>query len=147
MVTHKQEFTIRAMCRILEVSASGYYRWRSRPNSLRAEENERLVGKIRAIHLKSRNNYGSPKVYRCLRQAGELCNHKRVERLMRENSIRAKRVKKFKVTTNSRHSEPVADNVLGRAFKVSEPDLVSVSEVTHSWLNRFRRLLVRLTYP
>ena len=131
MVTHKQEFTIRAMCRVLGVSASGYYQWRSRPKSLRAQENERLVGKIRSIHLKSRNNYGSPKVYRRLRQEGELCNHKRVERLMRENSIRAKRVKKFKVTTNSRHSEPVAENVLARAFNVSEPDLVWVSDVTY----------------
>jgi len=52
---------------------------------------------------------------------------------MRENSIHAKRVKKFRVTTNSRHSEPVADNVLARAFKASEPDLVWVSDVTYIW--------------
>jgi putative transposase len=130
---HTQEFAIKTMCRVLEVSASGYYRWRNRPQSERAQENERLVGKIRLIHGESRNNYGSPKVYRRLRQHGELCNHKRVERLMRENSIRAKRVKKFKLTTNSRHSEPVADNVLGRVFKASEPDKVWVSDVTYVW--------------
>jgi putative transposase len=121
------------MCRVLEVSASGYYRWRNRLQSDRVQENDRLIEKIRLIHRESRNNYGSPKVHRRLRQEGELCNHKRVERLMRENSIRAKRVKKFKMTTNSRHSEPVAENVLGRAFKVSEPDLVWVSDITYIW--------------
>jgi putative transposase len=91
------------------------------------------MGKIRAIHEQSRNNYGSPKVYRCLRRDGEECNHKRVERLMREGGIRAKRVKKFKVTTDSRHSQPVADNLLGRAFKVCEPDKVWVSDITYVW--------------
>lgn len=91
------------------------------------------MGKIRLIHRESRNNYGSPKVHRRLRQEGELCNHKRVERLMREKGIRAKRVKKFKATTNSRHSDPVADNVLARAFRVSEPNLVWVSDITYIW--------------
>lgn len=88
---------------------------------------------IRIIHKESRQNYGSPKVYRSLRRRGEACNHKRVERLMRENSIRAKRVKKFKVTTNSQHSEPVAANILDRAFTVSEPDKVWVSDITYLW--------------
>lgn len=130
---HREEFSIRAMCRVLEVSASGYYRWRGRPQSDRAQDNERLMGKIRAIHSQSRNNYGSPKVYRRLRQDGEECNHKRVARLMREDGIRAKRVKKFKVTTDSRHSQPVADNLLDRAFKVCEPDKVWVSDITYVW--------------
>jgi putative transposase len=121
------------MCRVLEVSASGYYAWRSRPQSERARYNDQLIGKIRLIHRQSRQNYGSPKVYRRLRQDGEECNHKRVERLMRENSLRAKRVKKFKVTTDSRHSEPVADNLLDRAFKVSGPDKVWVSDITYIW--------------
>jgi transposase InsO family protein len=88
---------------------------------------------IHCIHKESRNQYGSPKVYRHLRKLGEACNHKRVERLMREGGIRAKRVKKFKVTTNSRHSEPVAENVLDRAFTVSEPNKVWVSDITYLW--------------
>jgi putative transposase len=121
------------MCRVLEVSPSGFYRWRSDRKSERAQENDRLLGKIRALHLESRNNYGSPKIYRRLRQSGEECNHKRVERLMRDNGIKAKRVKKFKVTTNSRHGEPIADNVLGRDFKVCEPNKVWVSDITYIW--------------
>lgn len=133
---HRKEFAIRAMCRVLEVSASGYYGWRGRPQSRRAQDNDQLMDKIRAIHSQSRNNYGSPKVYRRLRQSGEECNHKRVERLMRENGIGAKRVKKFKVRTDSRHGEPVADNFLGRAFKVSEPDKVWVSDITYIRLSQ-----------
>ena len=121
------------MCRVLEVSASGYYGWRNRQQSERARYNDRLLEKIRLIHRESRNNYGSPKIYQRLRQQGEACNHKRVERLMREKGIRARRVKKFKVTTDSRHSQPVADNILARGFKVSEPNKVWVSDITYVW--------------
>ena len=121
------------MCRVLEVSASGYYRWRNRPRSERARYNDRLLEKIRLIHHESRQNYGSPKVYRRLRQQAEACNHKLVERLMREKGIRAKRVKKFKRTTDSRHKEAVADNILSRGFKVSEPDKAWVSDITYVW--------------
>ena len=130
---HRKEFSITAMCRVLEVSASGYYRWVGRADSNRAADNERLLNMIRAIHKESRNQYGSPKVYRHLRKLGEAYNHKRVERLMREGGIRAKRVKKFKVTTNSRHSQPVAENILDRAFTVSEPNKVWVSDITYLW--------------
>jgi putative transposase len=130
---HRKEFSIKAMCRVLEVSTSGYYGWRSHPRSKRGQENDQLLGKIRALHLESRSNYGSPKIYRRLRQDEQKCNHKRVERLMRENEIRAKRVKKFKATTDSRHSEPVADNILDRGFKVGEPNRVWVSDITYVW--------------
>jgi putative transposase len=133
MREHKQEFPIKAMCRVLGVSSSGYYCWCSRPKSKRAQEDDRLLCKIESLHSESRNNYGSPKIYRRLRQQGEECNHKRVERLMRQNGIRAKRVKKFKVTTDSRHSEAVADNILTRGFKVSRPDKVWVSDITYVW--------------
>lgn len=133
---HKQEFSIAAMCRVLEGSVSGYYGWLGRGKSNRQQENERLLTMIQIIHKESRQNYGSPKVYRRLRKLGEACNHKRVERLMCEKGIRAKRVKKFKVTTNSRHSKPVAENLVNRAFKVSEPDKVWVSDITYLWTDQ-----------
>jgi putative transposase len=133
ILEHKAQFSIQAMCRVLEVSASAYYRWCSQPKCKRGKENERLLDKIRQLHTKSRNHYGSPKIYQSLRQSGETCNHKRVERLMRENGIAAKRVKKFKLTTNSDHLEPVADNLLDRQFKVDEPDKVWVSDITYVW--------------
>jgi len=96
------------MCRVLEVGASGYYRWRSRQPSRRATENTRLLERITAEHAASRGLYGSPKVSRKLRHDGETVNHKRVERLMKEHGIKAKRVKKFTRTTHSRHSSPEA---------------------------------------
>ncbi len=130
---HEWEFRVSAMCRALEVGASGYYRWRGRKPSARAAGNERLVGKIGAAHADSRGIYGSPKVYRQLRREGERVNHKRVERLMRENGLRAKRAKKSKRTTDSRHDLPVAENVLARQFRAARPDEVWASDITYVW--------------
>jgi transposase InsO family protein len=133
MREHEQEFHISAMCRALEVSPAGYYRWRSRKPPKRAEENERLVERIKAVHAASRGIYGSPKVYRKLRREGLRVNHKRVERLMKEEGIKAKRVKKSRRTTDSRHSLPVAENVLGREFTASGPGEVWTSDITYIW--------------
>ncbi len=121
------------MCRVFEVNPSGYYRWRRRKPSARAQENERLLAKIKAVHKESRRTYGSPKVYRQLRREGEPVNHKRVERLMRENELTAKRVKKLRRTTDSSHSLPVAENVLERNFSVARPDEVWTSDITYLW--------------
>jgi putative transposase len=91
----------------------------------------RLLEKIKVVHAESPRNYGSPKVYRKLCESGEKVNHKRVERLMREHGIKAKRARKFKVTTTSRHSLPVAENVLARRFQSACPDEVWVSDITY----------------
>jgi putative transposase len=132
MRDHQTEFSVTAMSRALDVSVAGYYRWRKRPPSARARENERLLTKITAIHAASRATYGSPKIYRRLRQQGEAVNHKRVARLMREHAIRAKRVEKFRAaTTDSRHSLPVAENVLDRKFTAAAPNQVWTSDITY----------------
>ncbi len=133
MRDHRQEFRLSAMCRVLEVSPAGYYRWRGRKPSARAIENGRLVEKIKSAHVESRGIYGSPKIYRKLRREGEAVNHKRVERLMKEHGMKAKRVTKSMRTTDSRHSLPVAENVLARDFKAARPDLVWVSDITYVW--------------
>jgi putative transposase len=121
------------MCRALEGSPAGYYRWRARVPGARATQHEQLVEKIKAAHGASRSTYGSPKIYRQLRQQGEQVNDKRVARLMKEHGIRAKRVKKFTQTTDSRHSLPVAENVLGRHLRVPCPDAVWTSDITYIW--------------
>lgn len=130
---HQKEFSISAMCRVFSLNPSGYYAWRRRKPAPRAAENERLLGRIKAIYVEGRGHYGSPKVLRKLRRNGEAVNHKRVERLMRENGIKAKRIKKFVRTTDSRHSLPVADNKLGRKFQVEHPDEVWTSDITYIW--------------
>lgn len=121
------------MCRALEVSPAGYYAWRARKPSQRAEENGRLAEKIKAAHAASRGIYGSPKIHRLLRREGERVNHKRVERLMKEQGIKAKRVKKIRRTTDSGHSLPVAENVLAREFHAARPDEVWTSDITYVW--------------
>lgn len=133
MREHRQEFRLSAMCRALEVSAAGYYAWRARQPSAREKENERLVERIKAAHAASRGNYGSPKLHRCLRRDGERVSRKRVARLMKEQGMRAKRVKKSRRTTDSRHCLPVADNVLARDFKAARPDAVWASDITYIW--------------
>lgn len=121
------------MSRVLEVGVSGYYRWRSRKPAARDARNEQLMEKIKTTHARSRSTYGSPKIYRQLRRDGEQVNHKRVARLMKEHGLTAKRVKKFKRTTDSRHSSPVAENVLARDFKTTRPDAVWASDMTYIW--------------
>jgi putative transposase len=127
------EFSLRGICHALSVSASGYYCWRHRKPSARSTENARLSGQIKELHAQSRMTYGSPKVYRKLRQQGEVVNHKRVERLMREHGLRARRARKFKRTTHSRHHLPVAEKLLDRHFQVARPDAVWVSDITYVW--------------
>lgn len=121
------------MPRALSVSPAGYYGWRGRKPSQRAEENELLAERINSAHVQSRGVYGSPKIDRLLRREGYRVNHKRVARLMREQGIKAKRVKKSKGTTDSRHSLPVAENVLARDFNAARPNEVWASEITYIW--------------
>ena len=130
---HRREFEAWIMCRVLQVSPSGYYAWRSRGESERARSNRCLLVEIRAVHAESKRRYGSPKVHGELRARGFDCNEKRVARLMREDGLRAKRSRKFKATTDSRHDFPVAPNLLNREFEVSRPDEVWVSDITYVW--------------
>jgi putative transposase len=86
---HRRQFSVEAMCKILEVAASGYYEWLKQPISNRAREDARLLRLIRASFVASHGIYGAPRVFLDLREAGETCSKHRVERLMRENGLRA----------------------------------------------------------
>lgn len=130
---HADRFSVRLMCRALRVSAAGYYAWRERPQSARQRSNRHLLVQIRAFHRRSRRNYGSPRIVRDLRDAGERCSENRVARLMRQHGIRAKRMKKWRVTTDSTHRLPVAANTLGRRFSVSAPNQVWASDISYVW--------------
>ncbi len=123
---------MRTMCKALEVSHSGYYRWRlEAPKSL-AKRQER-VDAIAEVYDESHGTYGSPRVAAALRNKGIQYNHKSVERLMQEEGMYSKQSKKFKATTNSKHNLPVAQNILDRKFQQTGPNQAWVSDITYVW--------------
>lgn len=87
--SNRGHFPIETMCRVLGVAPSGYYEWLQHPISDRAQEDARLLRLIRASFVASHGIYGAPRVFLDLREAGETCSKRRVERLMRENGLRA----------------------------------------------------------
>ena len=87
--THRHEYSVHTMCRLLEVAPSGYYDWLKQPTSKRAQEDARLLRLIQASFIASQGIYGAPRVFLDLREAGESCSKHRVERLMRLNGLRA----------------------------------------------------------
>lgn len=131
IAAHKTEFAMTLMCRVLGVSRSGYYAWRTRPQSRRSVENQQLLEQIKQIHKNSKKTYGSPRVHISLLSKGQICSRGRVERIMSANGIRAKQKHKFVVTTDSKHDMPVADNTLNREFAVDEPNKVWTSDFTY----------------
>jgi len=121
---------VSTLCRLLGVSRSGYYAWGARPESERVGEDRALLTRIEAIHRESREAYGAVKTWRSLRAQGVPCGRHRVARLRRQAGIEAKRKRRFRVTTQSRHSFPVAPNVLDRSFAVAQPNRVWVGDIT-----------------
>lgn len=128
---HKEKYPIKTMCEVLRASRSGYYDWCEGRVSPRAAARAELTEEIKAIHEDSRGTYGSPRVLEALKSSGKRVNHKTVERIMKTNGLRSKAKKKFKQTTDSNHKLPIAPNLLDRAFNMSKPNLVWVSDITY----------------
>ena len=119
------------MCRVLEVSRSGYYRWLKHKPSQRQLDNRSLDAEIRQIYDDSKGRYGSPKITRELRDRGRKVGKNRVAKRMRQTGLRSKIRRKYKVTTDSKHNFPVAPNLLERNFTAQVPDTVWVSDITY----------------
>jgi putative transposase len=130
---HADRFPVRLMCRTLKASSAGYYAWRTRPESQRTKTNRRLLVDIRAFHERSDRTYGSPRITRDLREAGHPVSENRVARVMRANAVRAKTVKKWRATTNSKHALAVAVNTLDRQFAVNAPNRVWAGDISYLW--------------
>lgn len=131
--TEKATYPVRVLCRTLLVSASGFYAWCRRGLSPRAREDAVLKVEIRAAHAASHRTYGSPRILADLKANGQRVGRKRVARLMREEGIEGQRKRRFRTTTDSRHSHPVAANHLNRDFSASAPNEVWVSDITYIW--------------
>ena len=132
--THRREFPVSLMCHVLGVSRSGFYAARKRGLRQRELADQRLRLEIRSVHRASNRRYGSPRVHGELKAQGILCGKNRVERLMREDGLRAKPRRRFQVTTNSAHAYPIAPNLLERNFTAEEVgglDRIWVGDITY----------------
>jgi transposase InsO family protein len=113
------------------VTASGYYQWKNRGKSNREQENIFLLEKIKDTYEMNRCVYGSPRITQALNRQSISCSQPRVARLMRANGIAAKTQRKFKATTNSNHTLPVAADLVGQAFGVDGQNKLWVGDITY----------------
>lgn len=127
------DFSVSGMCRALTVSTSGYYGWRGRPASGRAQANAQLTEEVRRIFIDEKERVGSPRITERLRTEGQRVGRKRVASIMSHNGLRAKAAKKYKATTNSNHNLPVAPNHLEQNFEADAPNQKWVSDITYVW--------------
>ena len=115
----------------LSVSASGYYSWLDRPLSKWAREEARFEVEIKAAHKRTRQTYGAERLQHDLAEHGISVGICRIKRIRRKLGIRCKQKRKFKATTDSKHTLPIAENLLGQQFEVSAPNKVWVSDLTY----------------
>ena len=126
---HEGGFTVVLMCRVLAVARAGYYAWRRRGPSARAQLDTHLRVTIRAIHAASHQRYGRPRIHQALRAHGVRCGAQRVARLMRLDGLRGKRSRRYRLTTQA-DGTPPAPNHLARQFAVARLNHVWASDVT-----------------
>lgn len=124
-------FSIRAMCRVLEVSSSGYYAWRRRMISVRTREDEALRRRIKAIYHGSRRTYGAPRIHAELREEGVRVSRKRVARLMKEAGLVGVSRRKRPVTTRRDRSARPAPDLVDRQFVADKPNALWVADITY----------------
>jgi transposase InsO family protein len=121
------------MCRVLQVSRSGYYAWCKRPPAPRILKDQTLALEVAAIHAESRGRYGSPRVHAELRERGQRTGRKRVARLMRSAGLCARERRRFRCTTDSAHGMTITGNLLERRFAVAAPNSGWVTDITYLW--------------
>jgi putative transposase len=127
---HKRQYPVEVMCKVLDVAPSGYYEWLKRPISEHAIEDARLLRLIRKSFVASHGIYGAPRVFLDLREAGETCSKHRVERLMRENNLRAAHGYRTRRIPAGKPAAPIP-NLLERQFTVTRPNKAWVTDITY----------------
>lgn len=130
---HSGQFPVRALCRMMKITRSGYYAWKGRKPSQRQQDNERLLSRIHAFFERSQGTYGSLRILRDLREEGFCCGKHRVAKLMRQAGLRAVAAPRFRITTDSKHVLPVADNLLNQDFDAPEANVKWASDITYLW--------------
>jgi putative transposase len=129
---HRRRWPVSAICRVLKVTRSGFYLWKKRKPSARQIRQQKLLAKIRIVERENRELYGSPRVHRALLIDGEVVSRNTVARLMRQAKIRAKTRRRYLPrTTDSRHRQPIADNLLARDFAAPAPNQKWLADITY----------------
>jgi transposase InsO family protein len=131
VLAEKANFPVSVLCDVLGVSRAGFYAWSTRDTSARAKADELLAVQIAAVHAKSKRRYGSPRVHRMLRKNGVRVGKKRVERLMRKKGLVALQKRRFRRTTDSNHTNPIAPNLLARDFEPVAANQAWAGDVTY----------------
>jgi len=151
---HKKAWPVTLMCGVLGVSRSGYYAWAERDLSACLLSNIMLDRRIREIFSMHRQRYGAPRIAKALHDAGIMCSENRVARRMRALGLQAIQAKKFKVTTDSTHSQPVAPDLIEQDFRAAAPNQKWTSDISSVWtdegwlylavvMDRYSRAIVR----
>jgi len=128
----KARYPVTLLCRCVKATRSGFYAWLRR-GSKREQDDRRLLVAIRECFQENRRAYGSPRIYEELKARGIRCSRTRVERLMREAGITPPRRRRFRKTTDSDHTLPVAGNLLNRDFTSSAPNQRWATDITYVW--------------
>jgi putative transposase len=129
----EQAWPVAVQCKALDVSRSTFYAWCTEPVSKREARDAALLPKIRAAFVVGKEAYGSPRITEELQHNGESVSKGAVERVMRANNIRPERKRHYTATTDSKHDEAIAPNLLKRNFTARQPDKVWVTDVTYVW--------------
>jgi putative transposase len=134
-MVREKKFAAKLVCRVLELSRSGYYAWLKRPNSRRAVENDDLIATMKAIHRDSRGTYGEPRIRAKLRELGKSCGKSRIESLMKKAKISGLTKKRYRIkTTDSNHDGPIAPRLFQTEDVITHPrspNQVWVSDITY----------------
>lgn len=129
----KKAWPVTLMCGVLNVSRSGYYDWTGRGLRQHVRSNMDLDRRIRESFAEHRQRYGAPRIAEALHDAGVKCSENRIARRMRTLGLQAIQAKKFKVTTDSKHSKPVAPDLLKQDFHAAAPNQKWTSDITYVW--------------
>ena len=132
----KKDFPAQRLCRVLGVSQSGYFAWKSRLPSQRQREDMVMLAHVRSAFALSNGTYGSPRMTRELRDQGLAVGRRRTARLMRENGLRARQKRRFKRTTDSEHFWPVAPNLLDQDFAATGPNQKWGADISYVWTRK-----------
>lgn len=129
----KAAFPIDRMCRVLDVSSSGYFAWSGRPACRRQRDDMVLLAHVRSAFALSNGTYGSPRMMRELRDDGLVVGRRRTARLMRENGLKARQKRRFKRTTDSQHAWPVAPNLVDQDFTAEHANQKWGADISYVW--------------